>query len=258
MSAKRSPTTVETLPSGIKVEFWDKFGIEDQLPQERRYKVNGEKFVNVTTVLNVLAKDALLNWVERLTLEGKRWREVRDEAGKRGTDSHHLLLQLLTDAGKATLADLPDDHRPWGRAAFLWVHDRSPEIIECERMVASCEHEYAGRLDLLADIDSIRTLTDFKTLTKWSYVRGKAGNETDKKYPPYDENLLQLDLYQGALIECGFEPAERGLIVRLGPDAEYDETFVDLNPERGIAILEAYRAKGEATKALREAVKAHA
>lgn len=255
MAAKRPPNVTETLPDGTVIEFYDEIGVNGE-PQQRRYICNGERYANVTTILNVLAKEALLGWVYHLTLEGLKYWEVRDEASERGQDSHHLLLQLLTGAG-ATLADLPDDYRPYGQAGFRWFRERQPEVLECERMVASTEHRYAGRLDLFARLACAHLgtpphpacLVDFKTLTKWSYKR-------DQLLPPYGENLLQLDLYQGARIECGLEPAERGLIVRLGPDASYDETLVDLDPERGVAILNAYRARAAAEKHLREAAKA--
>lgn len=246
------PTSVETLPNGTRVEFWDSEDADGN-PQQRRYLVNGKRFANVTTILNVLAKDALLDWAANLAREDKEWKVVRAEAGERGKVSHHLLLQILLGSG-ASLSDLIAEHRPYGQGGFKWVRDRKPDVVECERMVASVKYRYAGRLDLLARIDDTLTLTDFKTVTKWSYERDRKTKElTDKLYPPYDENLLQLDLYQGARIECGLVPAERGLIVRLGPDTEYDETFVDLDPARGIAILEAYRAKAEAGKVLRAA-----
>lgn len=249
------PTSVEVLPNGARIEFWDSVDAEGN-PQQRRYKVNGERFANVTTILNVLSKEALLDWAADLAREGRDHRKVKAEAGERGHVNHHLLLQLLTGTG-ASLGDLADEHRPYGQAGFKWVRHRRPEVIEAERMVASLEHRYAGRFDLFAAIERTRTLTDFKTVTKWSYQRDRKTKQlTEEKYPPYDENLLQLDLYQGARIECGLPPAERGLIVRLGPDAEFEETFVDLDPERGVAILKAYRAKAEAAKALRAAAKA--
>lgn len=255
MANKRPPNSVELTPSGIEIAFYDEIGVDGK-PQQRRYTVNGSRVANVTSVLNVLAKEALLGWVERLTKEGKNWRDERNKAGERGTDAHHLLLQALT-GGDATLADLPDDYRPYGQAAFRWLRKRRPVVVETERMVASTEHNYAGRLDLLAGIDGARTLTDFKTVTKWSYKWDrKAEERTTEKYPPYDENLLQLDLYQRALIESGYDPAERGLIVRLGPDGDFDETYVNLDPERGLAILGAYRAKSRATSALKDARKA--
>jgi hypothetical protein len=251
---KTPPTSVEILPNGTKIEFWDKVDAEGN-EQKRRYMVDGARFVNVTTVLDVLAKEALLDWAARLAREGKNWRVVRAEAGERGSVSHHLLLQLLTGQG-ATLADLAPEHRPYGQAGFKFVHGRKPKVIECERMVASPEHGYAGRLDLFTELDETLTLVDFKTVTAWAYEKDQDGNETDKVYPPFTENLLQLDLYQGARLECGLPPAERGLIVRLGPDAEVLETPVPLDPERGVAILKAYRAKADARKVLKAAASA--
>lgn len=253
MASRRPPNHTEATPSGIEIAYYDSIGV-DGLPQQRRYTVNGERVANVTTILGVLSKEALLDWAAKLAMEGKRWRDVRNEAGERGHNAHHLLLQILT-GGEATLADLPDDHRPYGQAGFRWVRARRPKVIETERMVASAEHRYAGRFDLLAEIDDVRTLADFKSVTKWSYRR-KDGVLTEETYPPYDENLLQLDLYQGALIESGYEPAERGLVVRLGPDGNYDETYVDLAPDRGLCILKAYRAKSDATAHLKQARKA--
>ena len=253
VASKREPNSTETTPSGIEISYFDSVGV-DGLPQQRRYLVNGDRVANVTTVLGVLAKEALLDWASKLATEGKRWKDVRNEAGERGHNTHHLLLQLLT-GDDASLAALPEDHRAHGQGAFKFVRTRKPQVIETERMVASAEHRYAGRFDLLADIDGIRTLADAKTLTRWAYKR-KDGELTTEKYPPYDENLLQLDLYQGGLIESGYEPAERGLIVRLGPDGNFDETYVELEPERGLAILHAYRAKSAAEKTLKAARKA--
>jgi hypothetical protein len=259
---KTPPTSVEVLPNGTRIEFWDKVDADGN-EQTRRYMVNGKRFLNVTTVLDVLAKEALLDWTARLAREGKNWRAVRAEAGERGTVSHHLLLQVLTGQG-ASLADLAPEHRRYGQAGFKFIHQRKPKVIECERMVASCDHRYAGRLDLFAEIDGVKTLVDFKTVTRWAYKK-EDGVETDEKYAPFAENLLQLDLYQGARIECGLEPAERGLVVRLGPDGEYEETYVErrvkgrrlvtagLDPHRGVAILGAYRARAKADAELRKA-----
>lgn len=244
MAAKREPNSIEVTPSGIEIAYYDSIGLDGE-PQQRRYLIDGKRFVNVTTILNTLSKgDALIHWAVNLQREGKDWRDVRDEAAQRGTNSHSLLLQVLTK-GRAGLADLPDDERAYGQAVFRWVRDRRPEIELAETMIASVEHGFAGRFDVLGEIDGVRTLADLKTVTKWSY------QGPGKKRPPYDENLLQLDLYQQGLVESGYEPAERGLIVRVGPDGTYDETFVDLDPRRGLGVLAAYQAKKLAGKALR-------
>lgn len=252
MAEKRPPNQTTVTPAGDEIAYWAEVGV-DGLPQRRRYTVNGEKCLNVTTVLNILAKEALLGWVERLTREGRDWRQERDRAAERGTATHQLILQVLTGE-RASLSDLDDEHRAWGQAAFRWLRDREPEVYLSETMVCWPALGYAGRLDLVATIDGKNTLCDFKTVSAFAYKR-KGGEATDEKLPPYDENLLQLDLYAGALAASGYEAPDRGLIVRLGPDGTYDETFCELDPERGLAILRAHGAKRDASYALKRARK---
>ena len=249
--AKREPNVVEVTPSGIKIAFYDSIGLDGE-PQQRRYLIDGERLVNVTTILNTLSKgDALIHWAVNLEREGQDWRDVRDEAAHRGHGQHHLLLQSMLGE-RTSLSDLSEEYRPWGQAGFRWLRDREPKVIEAERMIANPEHGYAGRFDLLTEVDGERTLVDFKTISQWK--RDRKGNLC----PPYDENPLQLDLYSGALEASGYEPATRGLIVRLGPDGNYDETFADLDLSRGLGVLAAYQSKRLAGQAVREAAKAAA
>lgn len=243
------PTLVQTTPSGIEIAFWDSENIESGQPQQRRYTVNGERFRSVTTYLNVLAKDALLDWVATETREGRDWRKTRDDAAERGDHLHRMLLRAVLGE-RVSLADLPDDdYRVWGQAALRWLRYRNPRVLEAEQMVASLAHRYSGRFDLLAAIlGTPRLLVDFKTVSKWSY-------DGDELRPPFPENLLQLDLYAGALAESGYPPVELGCVVRLGPDGNFDETFVELDPDRPLGVLAAQRSRSAAEKALREARK---
>ncbi len=252
MAEKREPNAVIVTPAGDEIVHYDSTGVDGR-PQMRRYVVNGKRFLNVTTVLGVLAKEALLHWVARETAAGRDWRETRDDAARRGTQTHALIARILAGE-KASLADIDPEQRAWGQAAYRWLRDAEPDVYLSETMVCWPLHGYAGRLDLVATIDGRLTLCDFKTTSAWAYKKSK-GKPTDKKLPPYDENLLQLDLYAGALIASGYELPDRGLIVRLGPDGSYDETFCELDPDRGLAILAAHRAKRAAGRALREARK---
>ena len=80
----------------------------------------------------------------------------------------------------------------------------------CEQAVWSHKHEYAGTMDLLAEINGRVTLIDWKT--------GKS---------VYREAFLQNAAYRVAMIEMGLLPNQvecDGLIVRL-PKLETDPTF---------------------------------
>lgn len=249
--SKREPNAVELTPSGIEIAFYDSVGVDGE-PQQRRYLVDGERMVSVTTALGALSKgDALIWWALNLERKGQDWREVRDEAARRGTAQHHLLLEAML--GKRTsLGDLDDEHRAWGQAAFRWLRDRDPQVIAAERMLACPQYGYAGRFDLLTRIDGDPVIVDFKTVSEFKTDQG------GRRRPPYAENLLQLDLYAAALGPSGYEPVERGLIVRLGPDGTYEETFAAIDTARGLGALGAHQSKRAAERALREAHKAAA
>ncbi len=245
--AKREPNVVETTPSGVEIAFYDSIGVDGE-PQQRRYLVDGERLVNVTTATGIYMKEALLGWVATETREGRDWRETRDLASKRGTSTHDLILRMLI--GRASLADLADEDRPFGQAGARWLFDRSPKVLDAERMVASPEHGFAGRFDLLAHLDGQRTRVDFKTVTSWAYKRAQ-GKPTDRKLPPFFENVLQLSGYELAARESGYDESDQLLIVRLGPDGTYDETVVPYVPERFLCALAAYQAKRDTERELR-------
>lgn len=244
------PTKVETTPSGIEIAFWDSENIETGQPQQRRYKFNGQKGPSVSAILGILDKSqVLIPWAIAQHEAGFNWRDIRDEAGGRGRHAHDLLLRALLDE-RTSLSDLPDEFRAWGQAAFRWLLLRKPKVIQAECMVASVEHGFAGRFDLFAQIGFERVRVDWKTVTSWAHKRDSEGKPTDEVLPPYAENALQLDGYELAAVESGYDPADHGLVVRLGPDGEFDETPVQLDPQRFLGVLAAYRARSEANKAL--------
>lgn len=246
-----APTSVQVTPAGIEIAFWDSQNVESGLEQRRRYAIGGPpldghriKVPSVSTILGVLAKEGLLHWVYRLTLEGRDYRAERDEAGERGAAAHDLVVRAMLGE-RTSLADLPDEYRGWGRAAYRWLRHRRPEVIAAEQMVASVEYRYAGRFDLLARCEYGLARIDFKTVNELK--RDRAG----KPYPPYAENALQLDGYEGAARESGYEAADIGCVVRLGPDGQFHETFFELDPDRFLRIAGASRAVREAESALR-------
>lgn len=206
-----------------------------------------EPFPSVTHILGCIGKPALINWAantERAlvseaaadlyvnfaqqvvppimprasyvaTLAAKlgqvkaHQRELA-KAGEIGTQTHKLIEWTMRSAIGAEAGPKPtvSDKALWGFMAFEdWAKSVSLKPVLIEQTVYSVTHQYAGTMDLLARVNGVLTLVDFKT--------GKA---------IYPEAHLQSAAYQVALIEMGYVTPSAGLIVRL-PKVETDPEF---------------------------------
>src|SRR5690606_5765288 len=117
---------------GIEIAFWDSTNVETGVEQQRRYAVNGERFPSVSSILRTLGpKDAIAPWAVKQRDEGRDWREESRLAAERGTAAHDLLLRAMLSE-RTSLADLPDEFRAWGQAAYRWLRARRPHVIAAE------------------------------------------------------------------------------------------------------------------------------
>lgn len=212
----------------------------------RFYQVEGDEqpYVSVTHALSVVAKPALINWAanqERtlvldaaadlyadlagtpvmsraaylLSLQtrlGKQKAHQRElaKASEIGTQVHALVEWNLRQSLGQQVGPEPRvlDKAQWGFMAWQdWAQAVNLKPIYIEQMVYSRTHRYAGTMDLLAEVDGVVTLVDFKT--------GKS---------IYGEAHLQNVAYQMALKEMGHAAPAAGLIVRL-PKVETDPGF---------------------------------
>lgn len=158
---------------------------------------------------------------------GLDWRSVRDRAATRGTNVHELIfLALAQDERPPSLASLSDEDRGYGQAAIKWWREHKPTPLYAEQ-VTLCElHGFAGRFDLLCEIDGERVLVDAKTRDKGA-VR--------------ISDHVQLAGYELANRSCGIGESARRLALILTPWGEPRE-FEGLASERDfLAALEAYR-----------------
>ncbi len=273
MASKRPPNRIESLPSGIEVAYWDAIGVDGK-PQQRRYRVpgeDGEKLPSVSTIAGVFEKPGLLGAAVKLQEQGVielakagvniagldqeslrsllcergyHYDSVWAKARERGDVAHDMLLALVRDGKVPKLSQFPADIRPWIAAGMKWVFDAEPEIIRAEYLVASLEHGFAGRGDLVCKLRDGRVArVDYKTLTEWKVKKTSKGEPTDRLLPPYDENLIALAGYELAAPESGYEEADCRMIVRLGPDGDYDVTESHATEEVFLAALTAYNEK---------------
>jgi hypothetical protein len=211
----------------------------------RFYQIDGESYPSVTTILGCIGKPALIQWAanqERtlvtdtaarlyeelasigqaiprsaflVTLEGRCGKERAhrrelQKAGDIGTQAHALIeWHLRRDLGLQVGVE-PNvcAEALWAFMAFQdWAKsvDLKPKYIE--QTVFSSAHRYAGTMDLLAEVNGVLTLADFKT--------------SKSVYP---EAFLQNAAYQVALTEMGLAAPKAGLIVRL-PKLQSDPEF---------------------------------
>lgn len=152
-------------------------------PASHRYKLDGAWVPGVTTILGVLDKPGLRKWVassvaeyvadnreavERLYAAGRGpmvaalketpWQR-RDDAAARGTTFHDFAERILNGEE----VDVPDEQVGLVESALAFMEDYRVEPVLTEVCVASREHRYAGKLDLVADSALGRGIFDWKS-----------------------------------------------------------------------------------------------
>jgi len=133
---------------------------------------------------------------------------ARDRAATRGTDAHALVEAFLETGEPPSIEDWPVEMHGYVRALTWWYLATNPEPLEVEQLVASPTHGYAGRVDLIARIDGVRALVDFKT------------NPRAQLWPG---GHFQTRAYARASVECGLEPCERVMLVCFAADGAFRE-----------------------------------
>lgn len=159
---------------------------------------------SVTQILGATrSSDGLIDWAVRLARRGDDHEAVRDRAARVGTLTHELIAAHLIDRGPVFTEEATDDEIRDAEAAFArWQAMASARRIEpvlIEQPLVSEQQQYGGTPDLLAVVDGVRTVIDFKS---GRYPGGKG--------------LLQLGAYAHLLAENGYGPVERGMIACIG------------------------------------------
>lgn len=180
------------------------------------YWIEGQPYVSVTEVLKVLDKPALMRWygkqVYLAMLANPSLSEkdalsapyaISDSAKARGSTVHSII-----EAYKQTqeyIDGVAEPYRGYAQAFYQWTKDNHVTIVEHERTVVSKKFGYAGRLDLLVQLNGSPQLivADCKT-----------GKDI------YPEAFLQLSAYRQALSEDGIV-ADGIAVLLLQEDGSY-------------------------------------
>lgn len=208
-----------------------------QLPDGRYYESEGKKLPSVTTLLNVIAKPALVHWAAKIERElvlsasvdyykelasaneescgfylqhleqrigkARAHQKVLKEAGEIGNEAHAMVeWELKTELKMDVEFDRPVLTHPGALQAYKswqdWRSSVKMRPIAIEQVIVSDKYGYAGTLDLLAEVNGVLTVPDWKT--------GKS---------IYVESFLQNAAYRQAVREMGIGDPKQGFIVRL-------------------------------------------
>ena len=169
----------------------------------RYYTTDGAMVPGATTILNVINKPFLVQWANRLGLEGIDTNKYKDEAAAIGSLSHYLVecelkgeapdLKDYTPAQTFRSAYALASYHAWRAAEAVTM-----EAIGVELRLVSDKYRFGGTLDFYGKIDGAFTLLDFKTSAS-----------------VYPEHKAQVAAYARVLQEHG-KRLQRVVVVRLG------------------------------------------
>lgn len=205
------------------------------------YKLqDGTRVPSVTTVLNELAKPALIHWAWGLGMKGIDYKAYKDALADVGTLTHDMILaDLRGEDPRGLTAGFSPETVDLAENCFLsylnWKSKHEIIPIALELPLVSELYRYGGRCDFFGKIDGRLNLVDFKT--------GKA---------IYPEHFIQLSGYAPLLLDNNVtaKAIEEFRVVNIprGESEAFDEKLrTSLSAEWRIfkAALEIYYAKKE-------------
>jgi hypothetical protein len=171
---------------------------------------------------------------------------VKQDAGDRGKSVHDALEAWAT---MGTLPDpriYPPTEQGYVIGLLAFLEDAALTPLDTEVLVASCEHAYAGRYDLRARVTEERPVVKHRTPVRGAqYATLKPGLglfdlKTSKDV--YETHCVQLEAYELASIECGYEPTDFRGVIHVSADGNYKLVRSWAVPEDFLAVLNVYNA----------------
>lgn len=189
-------------------------------------EVNAQSFVELyesqQTTMPWGYPDDLLNIVK----QSEESIDAKMKAAQVRGQAIHKALEDYAESGKPfNPDDHPDEYRGYFQALAKWLVLWRPTFHGSEVVVGSARHRFGGRLDhhlTVEHSDYGRVLADLKT--------GKG-----KVYPV--ENFAQVEGYEIAAVESGYEPTNVRAVLAIGPDGNFEFRRSVANGEQFLRAL---------------------
>lgn len=151
---------------------------------------------------------------------------VRDRAGDRGNAVHDALEVWATTGALPDPSIYPPQEMGYVAGLVTFLEHAMPEPVASEVMVGSLEHGFAGRYDLDFKTDEDRPVVVHRTPVggAWWATLPAGFYRLDLKTSSgvYPTHAKQLEGYELAAIECGYEPSDGRGILHVGADGTYE------------------------------------
>lgn len=244
-------------------------GVEGLLKLVERGAVNYGRGILGGTALTVTGGSAATKEevVALLTEHKLTVNHVKDKAADRGVNVHGA-LEAWWEKGPPNPDAWPDNERGYVEGLSEFMRSVEPgvdEKPEFELMVGSLEHAYAGRFDLVLTLSKpVEVVTKTYPKRKPKVEEIPAGRylldlKTSKGI--YNTHYLQLEAYEAAAVECGYEPTDHRGVIHVTADGRYelalnkDWTFEDFLSVRACfqtmnerSVVQALRDELDATE----------
>ncbi len=172
------------------------------LTNESSYRIDNVAFPRVTSILNVISKPALNFWYGKY---GTAYCQQISTASKERGKTVHILAEKTMNNVSVDLKGYSDSIQGCLRAFKSWRQCRTIRDRKTEVFLYSRKYGYAGKTDLIGEIDNAVGVIDYKT-----------------SKDIYPENFLQVSAYLTAFEELTSIIPSFGGVLRLGKTGEYE------------------------------------
>lgn len=169
--------------------------------------------------------------VKLLKREKLTTNHVKSTAGDRGTSCHDALDLWMREGHKPDPAMFPPEERGYILGLLEFIRDLEVggvEPLDCEVMVGSLEHGYAGRYDVRFKTNKecavVKRVTPKRGRQYAKLAPGRFLGDLKTSKGVYPEShFRQLEAYEGASVESGYEPTDYRGIIHVHPGDPGDD-----------------------------------
>lgn len=217
-------------------------------------QMNGQKILAVPGEIGFgLVTAGVDEVLAHLTAQQLTVNHQRDRAGSRGNAVHDAFELWAREGTRPTPDMFPPEERGYVEGLCSFLEDVDPEPLAAEVMVGSVEHGFAGRYDVRLRINKECQVVYKRTPKRGAhYATLKPGvilgdlKTSSGIYPK--SHYRQLEAYELASVECGYEPTDARGVIHVSADGGYEFVRSTATAEDFLCVLAVWRSDESLTR----------